>query len=71
MMSLKLGLHSFILTALKRQLLKRIVKTKLYRDYNCFSFASKNNFITEYSYKYAKKIKIKKDIKIQRQVFYQ
>ena len=50
--------HSFIVTALKSQLLKRNAKTKLYRDYSSFSLdifkedlenSFKNNFTTEYS----------------------
>ena len=49
--------HSFIVTALKSQLLKGNAKTK-YRDYSSFSLdifkedlenSFKNNFITEYS----------------------
>ena len=50
--------HSFIVTALKSQLLKGNAKTKLYRDYSSFNLdifkgdlenSFKNNFITEYS----------------------
>ena len=49
--------HSFIVTALKSQLLKGNAKTKLYRDYSSFNLdivkedlenSFKNNFITEY-----------------------
>ena len=49
---------SFIVTPLKRQLLKGNAKIKLYRDYSSFSLdifkeelenSFKNNFITEYS----------------------
>ena len=50
--------HSFIVTALKSQLLKGNAKTKLYRDYSSFNLdifkedlenSFKNNFVTEYS----------------------
>ena len=50
--------HSFIVTALKSQLLKGNTKTKLYRDHSSFNLdifkenyenSFKNNFITEYS----------------------
>ena len=49
--------HSFIVAALKSQLLKGNAKTKFYRDYNSFRSifkgdlenSFKNNFITEYS----------------------
>ena len=50
--------HSFVVTALKSQLLKGNAKTKIYRDYSSFSLdifkedleiSFKSNFITEYS----------------------
>ena len=50
--------HSFIITALKNQLVKAIAKTKLYRDYSEFNIDNfkaeledklKSGIVTEYS----------------------